>query len=112
VSDYSVILTNATFGLVEVRLYEDTISHIREHHPEVPILLPCIASAVTNAIANPTHVEGSYGGSFVFVDANTTDASGDPLRIPVKPIEGNSGRVRTVYFAASGSSPNIVWRRS
>jgi hypothetical protein len=110
VSDYKIITTSVLKDIEEVRLYEDTSEHIRENHPEVPILLPSVQSAVEKAIVEPTHVEQSYGGSYVFVDRESTNRSGDPLRVPVKLIGERSGRVRTAYFAET-TGPNVVWRR-
>lgn len=111
VTDYKVISTNKLSTLTEVRFYEETVSHVKEEHPEVPIELPCIATAVEGAIQNPSRIESSYGNSVIFVDTGTTNAKGEPLRVPVKHIAGTSGRVRTVYFASSNSTPSVIWRR-
>ena len=108
---YRVIKTNVLPQLTEVRLYEDTVEKIARGHREVPIELPMMQDAIATAVANPTHVESSYRGSYVYVDAESTNASGDPLRVPVKPIEGTSGRVRSAFFASSEDNPEIVWRR-
>ena len=110
-TDYYVIFTNILPDVAEVRFYEETVDHVIAEHPEVPIELPSIRTAVGSAITNPTHIESSYNNSLVFVDANTTNASGDPLRVPVKQVSGNSARVKTVYFASSTGEPNIIWRR-
>ncbi|WP_341912834.1 hypothetical protein [Ferrovibrio terrae] len=109
-TDYKVIKTNVVPGLTEVRFYQETVGHIRERHPEVPIELPSIEGALASAISDPTHVEKSYGGSYVFVDANSTNRSGDPFRVAVKPVEEGSGRVRTAYFASTDHEPEIIWR--
>lgn len=110
-TDYKVISTNILSSLTEVRFYEETVSHVKEEHPEVPIELPCVASAVEGAIKNPTHVESSYGNSVIFVDAGTTNKAGEPLRVPVKHVAGTSGRIKTVYFASGNSTPNVIWRK-
>lgn len=111
-SDYLLIVTSAYPLIREVRLYKETLAHVSQQHPEVPVELPALAMAVERAIQNPTHIEQSYATSYVFVDADTTNQSGDPLRIPVKIIDGASGRVRTAYFATSRVGQNrIVWRR-
>jgi hypothetical protein len=113
-SDEFLLIKTAVFPAVtDVRFYEETLQHIIEQHPEVPILLPSVNSAVEHGLILPTHIEASYSNSFVFVDAETTNAVGDPLRIPVKIIEGTSARLKTVYFAsADQDNQNIVWRRS
>jgi hypothetical protein len=111
---YIVIATPVFSGVTQVRLYEETVVHITEEHPEVPILLPSIYEAVKQTIVNPTHIEVSAtrANSFVFVDAQTTDAVGGPLRIPVRLVEGTSGRITTAYFAEVTGERDIVWRRS
>jgi hypothetical protein len=108
---FKLITTNVLGTLTEVRIYSETVAHIQEEHPEVPILLPSIETAVTKTLQNPTHIEGSYGNSVVFVDSETTNSSGDPLRVPVKIINGTSGRLRTVYFATPSGPKNVIWRR-
>lgn len=110
-SDYKKIETDVIAGLTEVRLYEETLNHIRENHPEVPILLPIIQEALANAIIRPSYVEASYGGSYEFVDQESTNSSGDPLRVPVKPVGDNSGRIRTAYFASTANPGQVIWRR-
>jgi hypothetical protein len=109
---YIVISTAIIDELTEVRLYDETVGHVKERHPEIPIELPSMTTATAGAIANPTHVEETYDQSYVFVDAETTNRSGDPLRVPVKVIEGTSGRVKTVYFASTEGERKIVWRRT
>jgi hypothetical protein len=113
VSDYKIVSTNVIPSVTEVRWYVETIDHIKERHPEVPIELPSVSEAVTNAIKNPTQVESSHTNSFVYVDAETTNQSGDPLRVPVKIIEGTSGLLKSAYFATpEGTANNIIWRKS
>ena len=109
---YESIETNIVDTVETVRLYEETIADLKTKHPEIPVELPSIRQAVRNAVQNPTHVEQSSGESFVFVDSETTNRSGDPLKVPVKLIEDTSARVRTVYFASSTAERNIVWRRT
>jgi hypothetical protein len=93
-------------------VYNETIKHVEEEHPEIPANLPCIQTAVENAIIDPTHIELSYENSFVYTDAATTNASGDPLRIPIKGIEGtSSGRVKSFYFAAPPTEADVIYRR-
>lgn len=76
----------------------------------MPIELPCIKMAVTNALQKPTHVEKSYSNSYVYVDKDTANDSGDPLRVPVKGVTGTLGRVKTIYFASTGDR-EVIWRR-
>ena len=49
-SDYKVIATSVLSILTEVRLYADTIEHVRERHPEIPAELPSIQTAVERAM--------------------------------------------------------------
>lgn len=107
---YKIIRTEVLSNVTEVHLYEETIEHVKSNHPEVPIELPSIDASVENAIVNPTHVEVSYNNSYVFVDANSTNSSGDPLRVPIKVVTGTSGRVKTIFFGTAAPKP-IVWTR-
>jgi hypothetical protein len=108
---FVLVKTTAVPAVTEVRFYADTEQHIRDEHPEVPIDLPSIYGAVRKAVEAPSHVEKSYANSYVFVDKTSTNASGDPLRIPVKVVgTSTSARVKTVYFASTPSGANVVWR--
>jgi len=113
VTDYKVIKTSVLPAeLTEVRFYAETVDHVRAEHPEVPIELPSITEATEQAISNPTQVEKSYNNSYVFVDAGTTNAGGDPLRVPVKRVSETSGRVKTVFFASTEGSRNVIYRKN
>jgi len=112
VSGYRTFRSGILDVLKEVRFYDETIAHIEGNHPEVPINLPSLQLAVENAVSQPTHVEESYGNSVVFIDASSTNASGDPLRVPVKIVTEGTGRVKTVLFASSTASRKVLWRRS
>src|SRR5262249_34669706 len=104
-ADFKVIFTSAIPLITEVRLYEETIEKVRKGHPEVPILLPSISNAVDGAIANPTGYFPSYNNSYVYLDEETTNASGDALHVPCQLIKGTtSARVRSIYFAEVDAS--------
>jgi hypothetical protein len=118
VVDYKVVTTSVIpLVVTQVRLYDDVFKHVKEHHgdedfarsPSFP--LPCIVDAVGTAIMRPTFIEQKHDSSIVFVDTGSTNASGDPLRVAVKIVEGTSGRVRTFFFASSNASPNIIWSK-
>lgn len=111
-TDIKVIETGVLDTLTTVHLYDETIVKVATKHPEVPAELPCMVTAVETAISSPTHVEASHSNSFVFVDAGTTNKSGDPLRVPVKVVDGTSGRVKSFYFATPEGEREIIWRRN
>ncbi|SHE69154.1 hypothetical protein SAMN02745157_0722 [Kaistia soli DSM 19436] len=107
-----IIRTEIISSIDEVHLYDTTLAHIHEGHPEVQVYLPSILNAIEQAIVSPTFVELSYGNSLVFVDESSTNHSGDPLRVPVKIVQGTSGRVKTAFFATTQQGGNILWSRS
>jgi hypothetical protein len=109
--EYTKIITNVVPELTEVRFYGETVAHIKDEHPEVPIELPCVKEAVTRAVSDPAHVETSHSNSLVFVDGNSTNRSGDPLRVPVKIVGGTSGRIKTAFFASSNTDDRIIWSK-
>jgi hypothetical protein len=111
-SDFkTIIVTVVPQHVTEVRLYDETIEHVREGHPEIPAEFPCITHAVKETIENPSHIEKSYSNSYVFVNDSSTNHSGDPLRVPIKIVEGTLGRVKTFFFATPDYEPEIVWRK-
>jgi hypothetical protein len=115
---FKVIKTSVVPQVTIVRLYDHVFDHVKEHHGNDlarsrSFPLPCIAQAVGTAIADPSRVEQHMrDGSYIFVDEKSTNASGDPLKVAVKVIEGTSGRVRTFFLASSNANPNIIWRRT
>ena len=112
-SDFKIIITSVIPEVTSVRFYDETVLHVKEEHPEVPIELPSIEGAVNTTLTAPTQIERSHSNSYVFVHDGMTNKSGDPLRVPVKMIDGTtSGRIRTVYFASKETPvQSIVWRR-
>lgn len=111
-TDYKTIATNVIPEITEARLYDDTVEKVKRDHREIPAELPSIQVAVTSAVTNPSRVERGRGRSYVYVDEESTNASGDPLRVPVKPVAGTSGRVQSFYFASTTGERDIVYRRS
>lgn len=109
---YAEIHTNAIPQVSSVRLYEETVDHANEHE-EVPADFPSVVRAVGRAVSNPTHVEKSYNDSYVFVDQNSTNSSGYPLRVPVKVIsDSGSGLVKTYFFGDTDDAREIVYRQA
>jgi len=111
-TDYRVIPTSVI--LTFVRLYDETLIHVADEHKEIGEVFPLLPSAehaVVTAISSPWVVEQSRPDALVYVDMETTNYAGEPLRIPVKIIEGTLGLVKTFYFASSSSNANVVYRR-
>ena len=102
---YAEIETDARPEIQTVRLYEETIMHVRESHagtfpPQFPPDFPFMIRAVASTVQAPTRVDETYGNSLVYVDENTQNAQGHSLNVFVKRIEGStSGRVKTFFFA-------------
>jgi len=108
---YHIVKTAAFPLITEVRIYDETLDHIRENHPEVPIDFPSLMDGLSNTICHPTHVEsGKRTDTFVFVSVENTNASGDPFRVPIKVIEGTSGLLKTAFFATPENPLPVVWR--
>jgi hypothetical protein len=96
-----------------ILLCESTTEHIVTEHPEMA--LPMLREAVVAAVSTTTtsvHTSRTSSNSVVFVDAGTTNGSGDPLRVPVKIMGQGTGIVRSAYFASSKSHGDVIWRRS
>ena len=111
---YAVFQTTVIPEVTLVRLYAETVGHATEGHADAVGVMPGIiqAVAIERAIADPSHVEKSYGNSYVYVDATTMNASGEPLRVPVKVIEGTSAMVKTYFFATKSGNVTKVYERA
>lgn len=101
--DFKVIATTATPVVTSVRFYAETIEKVKIGHPEIGMAagMPSIETAVASAITTPSRVEQKREKSVVFVDEKSTNSAGDPLRVPVRIVEGTSGRVATFFFAST-----------
>lgn len=113
-TEYRIIPTQIIQTLTEVRLYEETLEHIREQHPEIPSYFPYFPSfeqAIVHAVTQPTTVEQHYVNSYTFV-GTSTNFVGHPIRVPVKIVQGTSGRVATVFFANTPAPAFVVWKAS
>jgi hypothetical protein len=107
---FKSISTGALETIKVVRFYESTIQHIKEEHPEVPWELPSFTDAIASAVKNPTHIEhGNKSSTVVFVDSNSVNAEGQPLKVPTKRVKGTSARISTAFFAPP-KQKRIVWR--
>lgn len=108
-SEYLTTLTSAVPTLTVVRLYRETWEEkITVGHPEVNDFG---MTGVLNAVAAPTCVYRSAtrpDDSFVFVASGAT-FRGDPLHVPVKLVDGTSGRVTSAYFRQSSPSWQKLW---
>ncbi|HVW73166.1 MAG TPA: hypothetical protein VHC39_05980 [Rhizomicrobium sp.] len=109
--DYKTISTTVTDVVTEVRFYTETVEHIKANHPEVPIELPCITGAIETCIVDPTYIEDSRNNSVVFVDEDSTNSEGYPLRIPIKRIEEKSGLLKTAFFGPTTENATIIYRK-
>ena len=69
-------------------------------------------SDIFETASNPTSVFQRSASTFVYSDDKTTNHSGDPLLVPVKVVQGTSGRVRTFYFASTENFATVIWRKS
>lgn len=110
-SNYKSISVAGWPGLTTVHLYEETMEHIAEEHPEFRLQLPSQLEGLMSAIAAPTRIHASttdpkrsvvlVGESFTYFD--------DPVHVPVRIIAGTSGRVITAYFSSETYSGRILW---
>jgi hypothetical protein len=109
-----VVETDVIPEVTSVRIYQSSLQHVIVHRPEIGrnVHLPSIVGAVTKGLTGPTTVEPSYNQSFVFVDEDSTDVRGQPLRIAVRVVSGTSCRMKSFYFAEPENPKPTIYRRS
>jgi hypothetical protein len=97
--------------ITEARLYDETVSHITEEHTEVRLQLPTVRAGFEQAIANPSRLYDSTTdpGKSVLLVSEALTFWGDPLHIPVKIVDGTSGRVKTAYFSSDTPGGELLW---
>ena len=110
-SGYVVFASTARPEVTLVRLYNETIGHIEERHPEVLVIAG--TDGIAEVIHRPSRVllgSPDPENAFVFVSDNVT-FGGASLYVPVKTVEGTSARVRTAYFRSDASLSQVLWEQ-
>lgn len=95
----------------QIVLSQETWDHILKDHGIFG--LPTFQTAIENAVtisATTVHQSRTNPRSVVFVDANSTNIHGEPLRVPVKIVGNSTGFITSAYFAASKSHGDEIWR--
>lgn len=111
-SPFKSIQSTIIPNLQEILFYESALAHLVEGHPE--FLLPSLHRAIESAVsitATSVHVSSTSPSSVIFVDSNTTNRRGQPLRVPVKLLGNSTGSIKTAYFASSKSPDVEIWRK-
>lgn len=109
-SGYLRVESTAVPNVSEVRLYSDVWEHIRQRHPEVDAIGK---EGVLQTVQSPSRVylsntDPDRGYVFASSDLKYID---HPLLVPVKTVEGTSGRVVTAYFSRNPYAGDLIWER-
>lgn len=112
--DYTSIPVPGFPSLTEVRLYDEVWDHITAQHPEFRMQLPSQRAALVEAVANPTsiHVSTTDPEKSVVIVSDTFTYFDDPVVVPVRRVEGTSGRVTTAYFSSETYPGMVLWSAS
>jgi hypothetical protein len=108
-----LITTNIVPVLREILLADDTWAHIQKQHPEFK-KHNWLYDAVVETLIAPTSVHQSTtrADSLVFLNVETTNESGDALKVPVGLKPEQIGFVRTAYFSGSKSPGILIWSKT
>lgn len=108
--DYTLIPIPGWPHITEARLYEETLEHIAEH-AEFRLQLPSQQTALVEAIGNPSriHASSTSPGRSVVLVSETFTYFGDPVHVPIRLVEGTSGRVQTAYFSGGTYPGHVLW---
>jgi len=113
--DFRVVTVTCISQVTEVRVYEETAKHVLDRHPEISrtfVGIPTFDAAIDKALTDPTYVGRSHSNSYVFVDEDSTNWAGEPLRIPVKVFANTtSAHVKTVFFGTSEEGDDLVYKK-
>ena len=106
---YIVVATTQIDQLTQVRIYQSTLREkIFPEHPEVEVVGE---EGIVEALENPSLIMQSTtrpGDTVVFVTEQTS-FNGRPLHVPVRIIEGTSGRLASSYFCDTNQSAVKLW---
>lgn len=110
---YTEIETGAINEVASVRVYDETIHHMGDAHPELRNFIPSLEFALHDTISRPTEVYAGnppHTNAFKFRSSNHLHG-GNPLVVAVKVVEGTSGLCKTAYFPSEVTG-SLVWRSS
>lgn len=111
---YIIVETSVISEVTVVRIYDETLPHIQESHPEFGNFIPSLEHAIKETISNPTEIRRTDADvsveSFRFCSSNHTYGN-NSLVVPVKVVEGTSARLSTAYFTDAPKGKE-VWRAS
>ncbi len=80
-------------------MYEETIDHVKaEHSAQFPVELPSMINAVSGTLKEPTRTSDSYNNSVEYINDNTINRKGHPLRVYVQKISGTTSGYMTTFF--------------
>ena len=101
-------------GLKVVRVYKETVEKVKKGHPEI-FLREDGEGLILKAVSQPTSVQvkthSTDNDTFVMVSKDINH-KGNPLYIPVKEVEQNSGRVITAYFRRRAlTGHTVLWEQ-
>lgn len=111
-TDYRVIETSAIPEISHVRIYDETLPHFGDGHPELRLVTPSLEGAIHDTISQPTEVYASnppHVSSYKFCSTNHLHGN-NPLVVAVKVVEGTSALCKTAYFTSTVTGTKI-WRR-
>lgn len=110
-TDYRVVKTTTIKEVSQVRIYDETLPHLGEAHPELRHLIPSLEGAIHDTIARPTEVYASnppHVSAFKFHSTNHLHGN-NSLVVAVKVVEGTSALCKTAYFTGEVTGTRI-WR--
>ena len=105
---YVDIETNAIPEVSKVRLYDSTIPHIVEGHPELDPFLPSFEHAIIDTISFPTYVWASSKKAIKpswFFESDNHRLGSANMTVVVKVVESTSAVLKTAYFSSNSSAP-------
>lgn len=110
-AEYRTIISTGWKGLTVVRLYQETMRHIAEEHPELRLQLPSQIDGLIKAIGAPSsvYVSTTDPGRSVVLVSHKFSYFGDPVHVPVRIVSGTSGRVLTAYFSRGAYAGRLLW---
>lgn len=111
-SGYVVVETTAIAQIAQVRVYDETLPHLGEGHPELSHVIPSLEHAIHDTISQPSEVYESnppHVASYKYRSENHSYGN-NHMVVAVKVVEGTSALLKTVYFSSEVKG-TLVWRQ-
>lgn len=90
-----------------VDIYDTTLEHIKDNHPEEFLRLDEVYSTIEQP--DRVHKSKTHPRGLTLINDSCTSSSGDPLRIAIKVVSSTEAILSTAHFSSATDQGQHLW---